>query len=162
MSRAAGYSRVQIALHWVTVLLVALQFLLHDGISDAYDRATETGAYAITLPVALHAGGGMLILLLATWRVLLRKEHGVPPPPEGEPPLFQKLGHAAHLALYALLFLLPVTGAAAWGGRMEGASDAHEILKSLLLLLIIAHVAAVAVHQLVWKTGLMRRMMVPK
>ena len=31
----------------------------------------------------------------------------------------------------------------------------------VLLLLIIAHVGAVAVHQLVWKTGLITRMMRP-
>jgi len=73
--------------------------------------------------------------------------------------VFRRLSHLAHLAIYALLILLPVTGALAWGGRMEAAGDAHEVLKTLLLLLVIAHVGAVAVHQLVWKTGLMKRMM---
>ncbi|AHM04168.1 Cytochrome B561 [Roseibacterium elongatum DSM 19469] len=162
MSDAAGYSRTQILLHWGTVLLVALQYLLHGGVATAYDRAVETGDYAVTLPVALHAAGGMAILLLATARLLLRKEHGTPPPPEGEPPLFQKLGHGTHLAFYGLLFLLPVTGAAAWGGQMAGASTAHEVLKTVLLILIIAHVGAVALHQWVWKTGLIRRMTVPR
>ena len=157
-----GYSRLQILLHWAVVVLVALQYLLHDGMSDAYDIAEETGLYAMSLPVIGHIAGGALILLLACWRLILRNERGVPLPPEQEPALFRRLGHAAHLALYALLVLLPVSGALAWGGQMEVAGDAHEVLKTLLLVLIVAHVGAVAVHQLVWKTGLMFRMTRPR
>lgn len=159
MSQPKGYSRMQIRLHWAVVVLIALQYLLHEGMSDAYDVAEDTGVYAMSLGVGLHIAGGALVLLLALWRLILRKERGAPPPPEAEPELFRKLGHAAHIALYALLVLLPISGAMAWGGRMEAAGEAHEVLKTLLLLLIVAHVGAVAVHQLVWKTGLMARMM---
>ena len=159
MKNPSGYSRMQIILHWVVVVLVALQYLLHDGISDAYDIAEETGVYALSAPVIGHIAGGALILLLACWRLILRNDRGVPAPPEGEPEPFRRLSHLAHLAVYALLILLPVSGALAWGGQIEAAGDAHEVLKMLLLLLILAHVGAVAVHQLVWKTGLMKRMM---
>lgn len=159
MEKPSGYSRLQITLHWVVVCLVALQYLLHEGISDAYDVAEDTGVYAMSLPVIAHIAGGALILLLACWRLILRNDRGVPAAPEGEPEVFRRLSHVAHLAVYALLILLPVTGALAWGGRMEAAGDAHEVLKTLLLLLIAAHVGAVAVHQLVWKTGVMKRMM---
>jgi cytochrome b561 len=42
MSTPTGYSKLQIRLHWITVLLVALQYLLHDGIANAYDmRSTQ-------------------------------------------------------------------------------------------------------------------------
>jgi cytochrome b561 len=160
--RPDGYSKMQIRLHWITVLLVALQYLLHDGIADAYDRALQTGIYAFSVPVAGHILGGVAILVLALWRLFLRNEHGTPPSPEGEPPLFRRLAHWNHLAFYALLILLPVTGALAWGGRSEGASDAHEVLRAVLLLLIVAHVGAVAIHQFVWKTGLIRRMTRPE
>jgi cytochrome b561 len=154
-----GYSRMQITLHWVVAVLVALQFVLHDGIADAYDTAQETGVYAMSVPVVGHIAGGALILMLACWRLILRNDRGVPPPPEGEPEPFRRASHVAHLAFYALLILLPVTGALAWGGRIAPASDAHEVLKTLLLVLIVAHVGAVALHQLVWKTGLLKRMM---
>jgi cytochrome b561 len=154
-----GYSRQQIILHWVVALLVVLQFVLHEGISDAYDIATDTGVYAFSAPVIGHITGGALILLLACWRLILRNDRGAPPPPEGEPEIFRKIGHLAHLALYALLIALPVSGALAWGGQMEAAGEAHELLKSLLMLLVLAHVGAVAMHQLVWKTGILRRMM---
>lgn len=162
MPRPTGYTRTQIALHWAVAVLVALQYLLHDGISDAYDRAEDTGTYAMSLPVIAHIAGGALILLLACWRLILRGERGTPPPPEAEPPLFRKAGHIAHLAVYALLILLPVTGALAWGGQQEVAAEVHEVLKTLLLLLILAHVGAVAVHQFVWKTGLITRMIRPQ
>lgn len=162
MTQPNGYTRTQILLHWATVGLVALQYLLHDGVSSAYDRALETGDYVLSAPVALHAGGGMAILILAVVRLLLRKEQGVPAAPAGEPPLFQAASKAAHLGFYALLFLLPISGAIAWGGRAEGAGSAHEALKTLLLVLIVAHVGAVVIHQVVWKTGLMRRMMTPR
>jgi cytochrome b561 len=159
MENPSGYSRTQIVLHWVVVVLLALQYLLHKGIADAFEVAEETGVYAMNLPVIAHIAGGALILLLACWRLILRNDRGVPAPPGGEPEVFRRLSHIAHLAVYALLILLPVSGALAWGGRMEAAGDAHEVLKTLLLLLIVAHVGAVAVHQLVWKTGLMKRMM---
>jgi hypothetical protein len=35
-------------------LLVVLQFVLHEGISDAYDIATDTGVYAFSAPVIGH------------------------------------------------------------------------------------------------------------
>ena len=159
MTPPQGYSRTQITLHWVVMVLVALQFLLHDGIADAYDVAEETGQYAMSVPVIGHIAGGGLILLLACWRLILRHDRGTPPPPEGEPAAFRKAGHLAHLAFYALLIALPVTGALAWGGRQDAAAEAHEVLKTLLLLLILAHIGAVAMHQLVWKTGILRRMM---
>ncbi|MBF9056795.1 hypothetical protein HKCCA1065_09330 [Rhodobacterales bacterium HKCCA1065] len=34
----------------------------------------------------------------------------------------------------------------------------HEVLKSLLMLLVLVHVGAVLVHQFVWKTNIMQRM----
>lgn len=159
MPSPQGYSRMQITLHWVVMVLVALQFLLHDGIADAYDQAEDSGVYLMSAPVIGHIAGGALILLLACWRLILRHDRGTPPPPAGEPAALRKVGPLVHLAFYVLLIGLPVTGALAWGGRMAAAGEAHELLKTLLLLLILAHVGAVAMHQMVWKTGILKRMM---
>ena len=162
MARPTGYTRTQIALHWAVMGLVVLQYLLHDGIAEAYDLAEDTGVFALTPLAVIHFAGGALILLLACWRLILRGERGTPAPPDGEPPLFRKLGHATHLAFYALLILLPVSGALAWGGRIEAAGEAHEVMRAVLLVLILAHVGAIVVHQLVWKTGLITRMTRPE
>lgn len=161
MAQVHGYSRMQIRLHWLTAGLVVVQYALHDGVATAYDRAQETGNYAVTASVAAHAALGLLILTLAVWRLLLRGERGVPPPPSAEPPPFRRISRGVHLSFYGLLILLPVTGALAWGGRSDGASDAHEVLRAVLLVLIVMHVAAVAVHHVVWKTNLIRRMTRP-
>jgi cytochrome b561 len=158
MTRPDTYSKLQIRLHWISVALVALQYALHDGIAAAYDQAIETGTYALSPPVIGHSAGGLIILGLAIWRLMLRRERGVPGPPEGEPEVFQKLSHWAHIGFYALLIGLPITGVMAWGGRIEAAGDIHEVLRALLILLILAHVGAVVIHQVVWKTGLITRM----
>lgn len=149
-----SYTRTQVALHWLTVLLVAMQFLLSDGIEDAYEAAPGQ----FTPGAALHVLPGVLILLLTLWRLALRLRHGAPPPPETEPAWAQLAAKAAHLGFYGLLVLLPLSGMAGWTLGIEAAAEAHEALTSLMLLLIAAHVGAVLVHQLVWRTGLMARM----
>lgn len=161
MSHPNGYSRLQIRLHWATAILVALQFIFHEGVSNAYDVALDTGVYAPSLAVAGHGLFGMLILVLTIWRFSVRRKHGAPLPPEGEPAIFKKLSHVAHMAFYALLVLLPLSGVAAWGGQIEAAGEIHEILKTLMLLLIIAHIGAALIHQFFWKTNLMDRMRRP-
>lgn len=163
MAISTGYTKPQIVLHWVTVALVLAQFLFHDGIADAFDKGLEAGAGAmtLTLPAAMHLGGGMIILGLTIYRLFLRTSDGTPPPPEGEPGWAALASKGAHLAFYGLLFLLPVTGAVAWAQRSEAAGNAHEVLRALLFFLILAHVGAVLMHQFVWKTGLIRRMMRP-
>lgn len=161
MSHPTGYSRLQIRLHWATAILVALQFVFHEGISTAYDRAVETGVYAPSFAVMAHSLPGVVILILTIWRFSLRRSHGAPLPREGEPAIFKKLSHLAHMGFYGLLVLLPLSGMAAWGGQIEAAGEVHEILKTLMLLLIIAHIIAALIHQFVWKTNLMDRMRRP-
>lgn len=158
MQRVAGYTRTQIVLHWVTVFLVALQYLLHDGISAAFDDGMDGGAMELTLPAIGHMGGGLVIFVLAVWRLLLRQERPEPPPPEAEPAWAARLAPIAHRIFYALLLALPVTGGLAWGTASETFSDLHEALRAALLFVIVAHVGAVILHQAVWKTGLLARM----
>lgn len=161
MTTAAGYSKAQIVLHWVTVVLVALQFLFHDGIAEAFDAGLDAGAMTMTAPAGLHMGIGMVILGIAIYRLFLRSSEGTPPPPEGEPGWAKLAAKATHIAFYGLLFLLPVTGAVAWAQGAEGAGEAHEVLRGILFILIVAHVGAVLVHQFVWKTSLINRMTRP-
>lgn len=161
MAGTKGYSRTQILLHWVTVVLVLGQYLFHDAVADAFDDGLDTGTMTLTPGAGLHMAGGMLILGVTIYRLFLRSAEGVPAPPEGEPGWAALAARATHLAFYGLLFLLPVTGAVAWAQASETASDAHEVLRALLLVLILAHIGAVLVHQFVWKTGLISRMTRP-
>ncbi|SPF79970.1 cytochrome b [Pseudoprimorskyibacter insulae] len=152
------YSRTQIILHWAVVLLIALQFILPDGISAAWNIFVRGGEKTMTPLAAQHVISGLLIIALVVWRLVLRFTRGVPPLPAEEPPLMQKAAHVTHFLLYALMLAVPVSGMAAWGGQIIPAGDVHDVLKSLLMLLIILHVAAALFHQFVLKTNLMARM----
>ncbi|MDJ0823141.1 MAG: cytochrome b/b6 domain-containing protein [Paracoccaceae bacterium] len=157
-----GYSKAQIGLHWGIVGLVAIQFAVHEPIVDAFE-VVETGGTPILSPlVGLHIFCGFMVFALMLVRLQLRVSQGTPPPPEGEPKVFQTLGNLAHWAFYALLVALPISGAVAWFRSNEAAADAHEVMRGILFVLIALHIAAALVHQFVWKTNLMARMTRPK
>ena len=153
-----SYSRQQILLHWIIVALVALQYLLHEGMSDAFEAVEDGGLPEATALASGHIFGGFVVFALTLWRLQLRLTHGVPPAPEAEPETFRTISKAAHWAFYGLLILLPISGAVAWFRASEAAGEVHEVLRALLLALIAAHVGAVLVHQFVWKTNLGARM----
>jgi cytochrome b561 len=161
MQRSTGYTTQQIVLHWLTVLLVALQYVFHEGIVAAFDRGLEAGAMTFTPGALAHMTGGALILGLASWRLLLRNDNPPPPPPDGEPGWASWLSPLAHKIFYILLIALPITGALAGGMPSEFMGDTHGALRAALLFLILAHVGAVILHMAVWKTGLIRRMTRP-
>ena len=158
---ATGYTRAQITLHWVTVILVALQYLFHEGISDAFEAGLEAGRLSLTAPAALHIATGSAILVIAIWRLAIRSGRGAVLAPEAEPAWAAALSVWAHRGFYVLLILLPVTGGLAWGLASAAMGEAHEVLRGLMILLILAHVGAVVVHQLVWRTGVLARMTRP-
>jgi cytochrome b561 len=161
MQDRAGYTALQIGLHWATAALVVLQYLLHEGVATAFDEGLETGGMSFTPGAVLHMAVGALILGLASWRLILRSERPSPPPPEGEPAWSAWLAPLVHRIFYALLIALPLTGALAWGMASEFMGDIHEALRAALLFLIVAHVGAVILHQVLWKTGVLTRMTRP-
>lgn len=162
MQDRAGYTALQIGLHWATAGLVALQYLLHDGVAAAFEDGLETGTMAFTPGAIGHMASGALILGLAGWRLLLRSEFPPPPPPAGEPAWAGWLSSLVHRVFYALLIALPITGGLAWGMASEFMGDIHEALRAALLFLIVAHVGAVVLHQTVWRTGILSRMSWPR
>jgi len=155
------YTRSQILLHWIVVLLLIPQFLLHDGMSHAFHQLMD-GAGADYAPLVLqHIVTGLAVLALVLWRLVLRARVGAPPLPAQEPALMKLAAHATHWALYALLVLLPLSGLAAWFGQLGTAAEAHEIMKNILLALAGLHIAAALFHQFVLRTNLLARMRRP-
>jgi cytochrome b561 len=162
--KVTGYSRAQVALHWTVLVLVAFQFLAHDGIEEAwraFRRGQPTPADAAVLTY-MHIGGGTLVLLLALARIYLRMTRGAPAPPANEPKLLQLAAEAVHLLIYALLLLLPLSGAVAWFAGIEAAADAHEWLKNVLLAAIALHVAGALFQHFVRRSGVLMRMLSPQ
>lgn len=151
----AGYSRLQIALHWLVLALIAQQYLFHDAISAAWDRTAE-GLVAVFDPLVLaHVAGGGLIVPI--WRLTLRARRGVPPVIEtSKGQAF--LARLTHVGLYALMILMPVSGSIAWFGGGEAAARGHDVLKIVLLALVALHVAGALYHQLILRDGTLARM----
>lgn len=153
-----GYSRGQIRLHWIVALLLVPQFLLHDAIKATFLAIGKGEGFSYSPLLVGHIVGGIVILLLMVWRLALRAQRGVPLPPTGEAPARQAVAKAVHLALYAVLLLLPLSGIAAWFGHADAAAQFHNLMKLPLLALVGLHVVGALYHQFVLRNGLIERM----
>ena len=157
-SPVPAYSPLRRYLHWAVAGLILVQFVALDSIGRAFHRSVEAGAQVYDLIAAAHLALGLAVLALAAWRVVLRLRHGAPPASEAEPLPFRRLAHFTHLALFALLFALPLSGLVAWFGLLGPAAGAHEVMTKLLLALVALHVLGALAHRLWWKTDVMARM----
>ena len=159
-----GYSATQIALHWVIAVLVVAQVVLHEGMHAAYGEAR--GGPAATeseqLMADLHVAGGIAVFLLALLRVVLRLRRGAPPPPETERPALRFAARAVHFLFYAVILLMPLTGALAWFGGVEASAAVHRAGMLLILVLLLLHIAGALYHHFVLKTDVMRRILRPE
>ncbi len=156
-----SYSRTQKFLHWAIVVLIALQYLGGDFISEFEQRVRSGALNAGDVPVLAqaHVVLGILTLVLVLWRIALILWRGKPAAPEGEDPRLKMVAHATHGFLYLLLLLVPASGMIGWFGAVSLAVDVHNLLTTLLGLLVILHIAAALFHQLVLRNNLMARNM---
>ena len=161
MARATplGYSRTQIVLHWVIAALVLFQLVFNQGMQDAWE-AIEKGGVAGGFNI--HAAAGLLTFVLVLWRIGLRLTRGAPPAPAEEHPALKVLAIAVHGLLYLLILILPLGGAMAWFLGIETAAKVHAAVQVLLWPLIGLHVLGALAHAFVFRTGVMRRMLVPE
>lgn len=157
MPAPKGYTRLQIALHWIAALLIVQQYLFKDAISAAWEAATKGLESAFNPLVLAHVAGGGMVLLFALWRVSIRARRGAPDA-AGDSAMQRALAKAVHLGLYAVMILMPVSGSVAWFGGVEVAAQGHNILKIALLALVALHVGGALYHQFVLKDGLITRM----
>lgn len=158
MALAAGYSRTQIALHWIIALIIVGQFVFGENMVEAFDAGLEGGVPVMTTLVWGHIIGGISILLLVMWRLQVRVTRGVPALPNGSPVWLVLGSRVAHLTLYALLFVVPLTGIIAWFGALEVVGDVHSWLRLALFFVIAAHTLAALYHGLIRRDGVMQRM----
>lgn len=161
MPTPKGYSLGQIRLHWIVALVLVPQFILHDTIKAAFIAIGKGEAFSYSPLLIGHIVGGIVILLLMVWRLALRSQLGAPLPPADEPAPLQAVGKAVHLALYAILLLMPLSGLAAWFGHAAAAAQFHNLMKLPLLVLVGLHVLGALYHQFVLKNGLIERMKRP-
>lgn len=153
-----SYSRTQKFLHWAIAALVGAQYLAFDGTGRAFGAGVREGTWTYSGGTIGHIVVGSLVLVLMAWRLGLRLTRGGPAAPDEEPAIAKLAAHAVHWAFYGLLIALPLSGVAAWFLPSRETGGLHDLGQTVLLWLIGLHVAAVLVHQLWWRSGLIARM----
>jgi len=160
MGSPHSYSRLQIALHWTIAALVAFQLLVNEGMSEAWDAREDGEPVGGYLAWAwLHIAVGVTVLVLAIIRVAIRLKRGAPPVHRDKPAPLIWLAYLTHLALYAAILAMPLTGALAWFGGIEDSADLHELGRTLLLPLIALHVAGALGEHFVFRNDTLMRML---
>ena len=163
-AKPAGYSSLQIGLHWTVVALIIFQFLAHDGIEHAFDSFID-GAPADSGDVTFawfHVAAGLTIFLAALARLYLRFTRGAPPLPASEPAPLRFVAHGTHFLLYALIIGMPISGSVAWFLGVEEAGDAHGAASTLLLIVATLHVAGALFQHFIMRSDVLARMLAPK
>lgn len=110
---SSRYGSVSQWLHWTTVALVVVLLVM----GNAFDVETDEPGSALFF---WHSSLGVLVFILAAARIGWLLFSRPPALPQSTSRLFRALARGAHIALYALLFALPVSG---WlAASSEGAS----------------------------------------
>jgi cytochrome b561 len=170
----SGYGAVPKALHWAVVLLFAAQFAGGLVMTSLAPGAAQDALYNA------HKTLGLIALLLATLRLFARRIGRLPDWAPSLSDAERRFAHRAEQALYAGMFLLPLSGfvhvmAGGYGVLLfgawplpnplprlawlsAGASWTHAAGGVLLALAIAGHLALVVRHTLVRREGLLRRM----
>mgnify|MGYP001051469838 CR=1 FL=1 len=158
-NHVTGYNRTQITLHWIIAALVVFQFVGHEAIVDVSALIAKGQDPAIPILARAHVLLGILTLILAIWRVVLRLTRGAPDLPAEESAALKMVAKITHLALYGAIFIMPLSGMGAWFGGQEFASTVHLTFKFVVIISVALHVAGALYQQYVLKTGLLKRMM---
>ncbi|MGD9915635.1 MAG: cytochrome b [Rhizobiaceae bacterium] len=159
-SRPRTYSTLQIALHWIIAALIVFQILVHDGMEDAFRasmRGTDPGDDLLWANV--HAAVGIAVLVLAVIRLAIRLTRGAPAMHRDKPEALIWVAKITHLLLYVLIFFLPVSGAAAWFFSLDPPAEAHEVAKTLLLIVVGVHLLGALAEHFFFRNDSLLRML---
>jgi cytochrome b561 len=153
---------LQIALHWIIATLILVQLTINSDMQQAFAQRIAGGPLPSDFGAWFHAGMGILALVLALLRLLVRTRRGVPSPPKGVHPVLNGLSHGTHLLLYGFLFFMPVTGALAWLAGIELAAILHELGRLILIPAILLHIGGAIVEEVVLDNRVLRRITRPE
>ena len=166
---------VSMLLHWGIVALIGWMAWLGLTMVDMPPTPAKINAYA------LHKSLGLTLLALVAVRVAWRLFAGAPKPVPGTPTWQERIASVTHIALYVLLFAIPLSGwvfnsasgyplqwfkqfnLPAITGRSEDlaatAIQVHEYGFWLLILLVLAHAGAAFYHHIFQGDDTLRRML---
>lgn len=172
----ARYSRGAMVLHWLIALLIALNY------ASAWVAEGQPDAVRMQI-MGNHKAFGLTILLLSLVRVGWRLTHRPPPLSESLKAWEVALARVTHGLLYGLTIAVPAAGwamhSAFSGGKPVGFfhlfaipglplaqdkatggifQEMHEVFATLMLVLLVLHVAGALKHQFIDRDGSLRRM----
>lgn len=167
----ARYHPLQVALHWLVVILLAALFVLGKYMAGLPNDAGKL------VPLGTHIALGLLTLLVLVIRLAARHRLPQPAPASTGYTLLDRAGRLVHHGLYALVFLMVVSGISlsvqagllpiVFGGSsaalpsdflVYNARRLHGLVAPALLVLVLLHVGAALYHQLLVRDGLLARM----
>ncbi len=176
------YGFVARLLHWTMFFAITIQFMIGYAM-DRFDDLLEgpvdrwLGGDEDNL-LLVHAFLGTCILLLALIRLLNRQTAGLPPWAATLSHFERQLAHRTEMVLYALMFLIPLSGLALvlfsgedwelWGREWEAPFEVmdddillagHISTHLLFVAAFAAHLGLVLKHQFVNRDRLLRRML---
>lgn len=170
-----AYRPVAIALHWIVALLVISTIPV--GImmlQEDLPRSTQDALFIY------HKNLGVIIFLLVVARIAYRIFNPPPPLPASVPSLQRTIATATHIALYALLLVMTISGyiyvtagdyplelfdaigvphlVAPNEDLADRAQAIHVTARFPLVLLIIVHIGAALYHAVFRRDGVFTRM----
>ncbi len=154
MKTTTGYSGIQIALHWLIAVLIAVAWFTGEGAGDAMEIVEEGGVAGFVPHVAI----GLAILALVVVRVLVRLGRGAPAAPGQPGSMSVVAADWGHRLLYLLMIAVPLGGVSTWFLGLD-VGELHELAANILMIVALGHAAMAIFHQYVLKDGLLRRMM---
>jgi cytochrome b561 len=172
MTRAYAFPLTSRLLHWLMAVMILAMLFIGIGM------VSSQTAYQ-TL-VSIHRPLGIAVLVVVALRLINRLINPPPPLPRGIPPSLRLAAHATHIALYALMFAVPLIG---WGMLSAGAypielcaslqlppilphnaalyavlRQTHTIAALLLFAIFLAHLGAALMHALIYRDGVFESM----
>ncbi len=169
------YSRLSIIFHWLIALLIIAAFALGTVMTDMKISPTKLQYYS------WHKWLGVTILALVAIRLLTRLFGGAPAYPDTMKKWEKQAANGTHIALYLLMFAVPLSGyfytsAAGYPVVYLGLfelptiigpnpelkpilKELHEVLTTILLVVVSLHMAAALKHYFIDKDGIFQRML---
>lgn len=172
----ARYSRGAILLHWLIALLIVLNFVVA-WVSEDMPKPERMEM------MGNHKAIGLAVLALTLVRIGWRLMRPAPPLVETLKAWEAAIAKVTHAVFYFLMLAIPLAG---WGlsssaGKGNPVSffglfdipalpvgsdkptvgmfhEMHEVFATLMLVLLLIHVAAALKHQIIDKDGTLRRM----
>lgn len=172
------YSGLSIFLHWLVAILIIAAFAMGTCMTEMRISPAKLQYYA------WHKWLGVSILGLVAVRLLVRLWKGAPSYQASLKPWEKNLASATHLFLYFLMFAVPISGylytyaagfPVVYLGIVQLPSivppmpelkntfkEIHEILTTVMAILVAMHFGAALKHKLIDKDGTLERMLPSK